>query len=198
MNIGKNEKGSITLFILIVSIFILIVLLIVNIAIINKNATQERQLEEISKVYNQDESDLKSTYEQNVENQNYISREEFNETINNLTTLIGIGGVEESGNNYIRFVNGIQIVWGSFDVNGSTASLKATTTVNLPKGFVNAGYRLIATPKRNGSIVTQFWQGDTSGNNNNPSATSFQFSIATTSATSYSMGFDYLAIGKWK
>lgn len=198
MNIGKNEKGSITLFILIVSIFILIVLLIVNIAIINKNATQERQLEEISKVYNQDESDLKSTYEQNVENQNYISREEFNETINNLTTLIGIGGVEESGDNYIRFVNGIQIVWGSFDVYGSTSSLKTTTTVNFPKRFVNSGYRLIATPKRNGSIVTQFWQGDTSGNNNNPSATSFKFSIATTSATSYSMGFDYLAIGKWK
>ena len=198
MNIGKNEKGSITLFILIVSIFILIVLLIVNIAIINKNATQERQLEEISKVYNQDESDLKSTYEQNVENQNYISREEFNETINNLTTLIGIGGVEESGDNYIRFVNGIQIVWGSFDVYGSTSSLKTTTTVNFPKRFVNSGYRLIATPKRNGSIVTQFWQGDTSGNNNNPSATSFQFSIATTSVTTYSMGFDYLAIGKWK
>lgn len=198
MNIGKNEKGSITLFILIVSIFILIVLLIVNIAIINKNATQERQLEEISKVYNQDESDLKSTYEQNVENQNYISREEFNETINNLTTLIGIGGVEESGDNYIRFVNGIQIVWGSFDVYGSTSSSKTTTTVNFPKRFVNSGYRLIATPKRNGSIVTQFWQGDTSGNNNNPSATSFKFSIATTSATSYSMGFDYLAIGKWK
>lgn len=198
MSFGKNEKGSITLFVLIVSIFILIVLLIANIAMINKNATQERQLEEISKVYNQDESDLKSTYEQNVENQNYISREEFNETINNLTTLIGIGGVEESGDNYIRFVNGIQIVWGSFDVYGSTSSSKTTTTVNFPKRFVNSGYRLIATPKRNGSIVTQFWQGDTSGNNNNPSATSFKFSIATTSATSYSMGFDYLAIGKWK
>ena len=76
--------------------------------------------------------------------------------------------------------------------------MKATTTVNLPKGFVNTGYKLIASPKRNGSIVTQFWQGDTSGNNNNPSATSFQFSIATTSGTTYSMGFDYLAIGKWK
>ena len=63
----REEKGSVTLFVLIACIFMITILLIINVGIMNKNRNQEKSLEEIAKQYNQNEIDLNSTYEETAE-----------------------------------------------------------------------------------------------------------------------------------
>ena len=58
----KKEKGSITLFVLISCLFMIIILLVVNIGVMNKNRSQEKNLEEIAKQYSQNETDLNNAY----------------------------------------------------------------------------------------------------------------------------------------
>ena len=42
----REEKGSITLFVLISCMFMVVILLVVNIGVMNKNRSQEKNLEE--------------------------------------------------------------------------------------------------------------------------------------------------------
>ena len=75
----KKEKGSVTLFVLISCMFMIIILLVVNIGVMNKNRSQEKELEEISKQYNQNETDLDNTYDETVDNEGYIKKSEVEE-----------------------------------------------------------------------------------------------------------------------
>ena len=78
---NKREKGSVTLFILISCMFMIIILLIVNIGVMNKNRSQEKELEEISKQYNQNETDLNSAYDKTVDDEGYLTKEEIREML---------------------------------------------------------------------------------------------------------------------
>ena len=78
----KKEKGSITLFVLIACMFMMIILLMVNIGVINKNSSQERELEKIAKEYSQNETDLDEAYAEAVEGNEYLTAGEIRELIN--------------------------------------------------------------------------------------------------------------------
>ena len=78
---NKREKGSVTLFILISCMFMIIILLVVNIGVMNKNRSQEKELEEISKQYNQNETDLNSAYDKTVDDEGYLTKEEIREML---------------------------------------------------------------------------------------------------------------------
>ena len=58
----KEEKGAITLFVLVSCMFMVVILLVVNIGVMNKNRSQEKNLEEIAKQYSQNETDLNNAY----------------------------------------------------------------------------------------------------------------------------------------
>lgn len=77
----KNQKGSITLFVLIACMFMIVILLIINIAVINKNSNQEKGLEKIAKEYNQNETDLNNAYEKIVDENKYLTKSEIIEMI---------------------------------------------------------------------------------------------------------------------
>ena len=77
----KKEKGSVTLFVLISCMFMVVILLVVNIGVMNKNRSQEKNLEEISKQYNQNETDLDGTYSEVVENEGYVKKSELNKIL---------------------------------------------------------------------------------------------------------------------
>ena len=81
--ISKNkEKGSVSLFVIVGSIFVLIILLLVNIGLINDKANQEKQINEISKIYSVNEDDLENAYKTASSTMNdYISRTEVKELI---------------------------------------------------------------------------------------------------------------------
>ena len=102
----KKEKGSVTLFVLISCMFMIIILLVVNIGVMNKNRSQEKELEEISKQYNQNETDLDNTYANTLEKQEYISREEYEDALyykpgDTYTTSMYTGGyVTNSGDTF--------------------------------------------------------------------------------------------------
>ena len=91
----KKEKGSVTLFVLISCMFMIIILLVVNIGVMNKNRSQEKELEEISKQYNHNETDLDNTYDETVDNEGYIKKSEVEELINKKIE-------EERNNNYYK------------------------------------------------------------------------------------------------
>ena len=81
--IPKNEeKGSVTLFVLIGSIFILIILLLVNVGLINNKANHEKQIDEISKKYSVNENDLEQAYQTvSSSTKNYMSKDEVEELV---------------------------------------------------------------------------------------------------------------------
>ena len=79
----KEEKGSVTLFVLISCMFMVVILLVVNIGVMNKNRSQEKNLEEIAKQYSQNETDLDNIYEEKVEDEGYMKKAEVEELINN-------------------------------------------------------------------------------------------------------------------
>ena len=79
--IRKEEKGSVTLFVLIACMFMIMVLLMVNIAVMNRNRSQEKELEEIAKEYNQNETDLNNAYAKVTGENQYVSLDEITNII---------------------------------------------------------------------------------------------------------------------
>ena len=91
--IRKEEKGSVTLFVLIACMFMIMVLLMVNIAVMNRNRSQERELEEIAKEYNQNETDLNNAYAKVVGENDYA-------TVSEITNIIyPVGSIYITTNN---------------------------------------------------------------------------------------------------
>ena len=94
-----QEKGSVTLFVLIACMFMIMVLLMVNIAVMNRNRSQERELEEIAKEYNQNETDLDNAYAKVVGENEYVTAKDVQEMINeNLLKEYPIGSIYISTN----------------------------------------------------------------------------------------------------
>ena len=88
-----QEKGSVTLFVLIACMFMIMVLLMINIAVMNRNRSQERELEEIAKEYNQNETDLDSAYAKVVGENDYA-------TVSEITNIIyPVGSIYITTNN---------------------------------------------------------------------------------------------------
>ena len=88
-----QEKGSVTLFVLIACMFMIMVLLMVNIAVMNRNRSQERELEEIAKEYNQNETDLDNAYAKVVGENDYA-------TVSEITNIIyPVGSIYITTNN---------------------------------------------------------------------------------------------------
>ena len=68
-NIYKNEKGSITLFVLVCMIFICLILLGFYLSSVNSNNAQLREIESIKEQYNSQE-DINDIYLRTVNNAN--------------------------------------------------------------------------------------------------------------------------------
>ena len=77
----KEEKGAITLFVLISCMFMVVILLVVNIGVMNKNRSQEKNLEEIAKQYNQNETDLDNAYAKVADENTYLTELQIEELI---------------------------------------------------------------------------------------------------------------------
>lgn len=58
----REEKGSVTLFVLVTCMFVLVVLLLTNMEMVNKNSNQKRAFEQIQKNYEVTEEDLERSY----------------------------------------------------------------------------------------------------------------------------------------
>ena len=86
--------------------------------------------------------------------------------------------IEERGNNYIRYSNGIQICWGRFYLDGNSRS--------FPKSFVNDS-SIVLTITRLG---TEYYDGWIS------SITASNFRPVSTNTSGFVWG--YIAIGDWK
>lgn len=115
------------------------------------------------------------------------TKEVMDNLINNLKT--------ESGENYIKFENGILMQWGNV-THGAFGTV--TSNIVLPIEFKNQGYRVIVTPCRNGSAVERYWVGNASGTNTKEAG---KFSIsdeARTGTTYWERAYDWFAIGRWK
>lgn len=103
--------------------------------------------------------------------------------------LMPVDMIAEQGNNYIRYYNGLQIV---FDRQKASSN---PTTFTFPVAFVDANYRILfsnGNGKDDGTIV-QNTNGITLG----------QYTTTSFQAEKYrgwdsTINYDYIAIGKWK
>jgi len=77
----KEEKGSITLFVLVACMFFITILLLVNIGLINKRTNQEKELAKISKTYNVTQNQMADTYNNIVDKNRYPNYAEIQEMI---------------------------------------------------------------------------------------------------------------------
>lgn len=101
----------------------------------------------------------------------------------------------ELGENYIKFANGFLIQWGT-TTHGKYAT--ATSDVNLPVAYRDAGYRVSLTPGRNGNLIKAFWVGDGGGNNTNRTKNHFHVSSTTDKTPTYERDIEWVTIGRWK
>lgn len=66
----KEEKGSVTLFVLVSCMFMIMILLAINITVINRNTSQKKELDEIIKQYSQ--VNLDEAYAEVTKGEDYI------------------------------------------------------------------------------------------------------------------------------
>ena len=100
MRIRKEEKGAVTLFVLVAGIFLISTLLLVNIGIINKNTNQEKELEKIVKDYTVNETDMGNTYVKVAEENTYLTASQIIEIIYPIGSIY-ISTNAENPSNYI-------------------------------------------------------------------------------------------------
>lgn len=77
----KEQRGSVTLFILIACLFMITILLLVNIAMMNKNASQEKEIIQISRNYSVNETDLSNSYANVADENGYPNYTEIQKMI---------------------------------------------------------------------------------------------------------------------
>ncbi len=111
---NRGEKGSVTLFVLVACMFMIIILLMVNVGVMNKNATQSKELDKIAKEYSQNETDLDEAYAKAVDENQYVTAKDVQEMIdNNLLKQYPVGSIYISTNsqNPSEYIGG---EWESF------------------------------------------------------------------------------------
>ncbi len=175
----KSQRGSITLFVLIACMFFIIILLIINIGIINKNTSQEKNLEEISKAYEVSETKLDDTYEKIVDENQYATigdvYEIVNEEITNLfpkeyTQPTPVNGVEVYDGGYVKIGNLVII---NMTISINTSKLTISNNNNNPTKILEGlpiaktraaltGYYTVSTSNKNNSknIYSRVIDGD--------------------------------------
>ena len=181
----KEEKGAITLFVLVSCMFMIVILLIVNIGVMNKNRSQEKNLEEIAKQYSQNETDLDNVYEKVTNENEYLTVSEMRDmfypvgsiyiTTNNQNPSEYIGGKWESYGEGRTIVgagtgtdeNNVQKV---FEINQTGGEYQHTLTVNeMPShnhlfGYRNGNSSGFYYSRENGQYIN-YWLGN--GNTDN-------------------------------
>ena len=199
----KSQRGSITLFVLIACMFFIIILLIINIGIINKNTSQEKNLEEISKAYEVSETKLDDTYEKVVDENQYATigdvYEIVNEEITNLfpkeyTQPTPVNGVSIYDGGYVRIGN-LVIINMVIMVNTSKIAI---STDNNTRTKVLEG---LPSPKTSASLTSYYtYQVSTYNNTVNAYATittDGDMTIATSKEEPYTSGYGFRIHGAY-
>ena len=148
----KEEKGSVTLFVLVSCMFMVVILLVVNIGVMNKYKSQEKNLDEIAKQYNQNETDLDNAYAKVTDENEYVTVKDVQKMLDeNLLKQYPIGSIyittnEQNPSEYIggeweSYGEGRTIVGAGtgtdennvkkvFEVNQTGGEYQHTLTVN--------------------------------------------------------------------
>lgn len=132
----KEEKGSITLFVLVACLFFIIILLLVNIGLMNKKTNQEKELEQIAKAYTVNETDMESAYEETMSENGYLTAKEVRELIQqSKLEIYPVGSIYISTNNQ----NPSEYIGGTWEAYGQGRTLvgegTGTDSNNIQKVF---------------------------------------------------------------
>lgn len=163
----RKEKGSITLFILIVCMFMIVILLIVNVGIMNRNRSQEKELEEIAKQYNQNETDLDNEYARIVDENEYATISQVHDIVQEeITNLFPTTYTQ------LTPVDGVSIVYGGYVQIGSLVVVNTTVRVDTSKVTLstNNNYSTkildgLPAPSTN-SVLSGYYTYQTNNSNN--------------------------------
>ena len=149
----ESEKGSITIFVISTIVFVLAVILIVYFSIMNKNGTQEKNVEKIKNEYQlSSNSEMDEAYEKIMENQDIVQTKDTSPflpdgatvTNNDLATGVTIKDINENEWVWIEVPKSI---YTNTEYNGGTAPSSSTdydkiesTMQNYAKDYRDSNY----------------------------------------------------------
>lgn len=100
----------------------------------------------------------------------------------------------ESNGEYFKFPDGTLICKGKFEFSSVPASSGTSADVTLPSSFIDNNYCVITQLRDGGNYWSWIYT-----NIKNKRTNKFTCSVYNNAnATSTRMGYDYIAIGKWK
>ena len=150
-----------------------------NVADVNKVKADD--LNEIKNVVNANDN--------NVGDLADLKTDDVSSIVNAINELI-----IESGNNYIKFSNGILIMWGTTTVGKIPPAADKRITIDLPQNYIDTNYSCILTKKGVGGYWT--YLAETVAERTNSSVTLSVWNNS--NAPAVLAGMDYITIGKWK
>ena len=63
----KKEKGAITLFTVVICMFLLVNVLLINVGVMNRNASQEKEIAKISENYEVSQAKMEQAYQEAID-----------------------------------------------------------------------------------------------------------------------------------
>ncbi len=128
----ESEKGSITVFVLAAMIFVSAVILTVYFSIMNKNGTQEKNMEKIKNEYQlSSNSEMDEAYEKIMENQDIVQTKDTSPflpdgaTVTNNDLATGVTIKDSNGNEWV-WIEVPKSIYTNTAYNGGTAPSSST------------------------------------------------------------------------
>ena len=197
MDKRKSQRGSITLFVLITCMFFIIILLVINIGGISKNTSQEKELEEISKAYEVNETELDDTYKKVVDENEYATIGDVYEIVNEeITNLFPKEYIQPTP------VDGVKVYDGGYVKIGNLVIVNMTISINTSEITISTDPNNLTTiatglPKaKTRAILTGYYSAE-GAENIFARAMDGDLRLATGSEKKYTSGFGILITGAY-
>lgn len=155
----KGEKGSITLFALVMCLLMLVILVLINMKVSNKSISQEKNLEKIMKEYSADEAKMDETYAKTIGSTEYVTIDQVKALISEVKLdIYPVGSIYISTNS----ANPSTYIGGSWESYGQGKTLVGIdsgdsdfSSVNKTGGEKNHTLSINEMPKHSGHFT--YW-----------------------------------------
>ena len=147
---------------------------------------------DVNKVRANDLNEIKNVVNANDDNVGDLADLKTTDTSNIVNAINEL--IDELGNNYIKFSNGILITWGTVAVGNVPPTNEKRMIINLPQNYIDTNYSCMVTKKGTGPYWSVLVESVASRTNSSVSLSVWNNN--NNQATIDAM--DYITVGKWK
>ena len=147
---------------------------------------------DVNKVKADDLNEIKNVVNANDDNVGDLADLKTHDVSNIVNAINEL--IDELGNNYIKFSNGILITWGTVAVENVPPTSDKTITINLPQNYIDTNYSCMVTKKGTGAYWSLIVETVASITNSSVSLSIWNNS----NSQAIVPAMDYITVGKWK